>query len=102
MHEPGKVSLLMAYEQLSRKVVERIRDGAIHALDDLNLLLEEVQENLEPDDARALRLATAQACSAILEQIVEPLLRAHPQCDLPLPQWEEVALAHRRRRDDRS
>lgn len=89
----------MAYEHLSREVVERIRDGAIHALDDLNLLLEDVQPNLEPDDARALRLATGQACSSILEQIVEPLLRAHPECDLPLPQWEEVALTHRRRGD---
>lgn len=90
----------MAYERVSKEVVERVRDGAIHALDDLNLIIEEVEQNLEPADARELRRSMGAACSAILD-VIQPLLRVHPECDLALPDWEEIGLQHRRRHQQR-
>lgn len=87
----------MAFEKLSQGAVARIRDGAIHALDDLNRVIEDVEAQLSPEDARELRGAIGLACSGVLEHLVEPLLRAHPDCELSLEEWEGVALRHRKR-----
>lgn len=78
----------------------RIRNGAIYALDELSLLLEEAEHALPEERRPALRRAVARASSSILEELINPLVREFPEVDLGDEEWETVALDRRAKRTD--
>ena len=86
----------MLLKHSSKQAATIVRNRSIYALDELNRIVEEVSSDVAPDDVAALRGAIGRASSSILESIVEPLIRAHPDLELQEDEWTELALKHRR------
>lgn len=76
-------------------IAARIRDGGIFALDELNVMYDEIAEKLEPADAEALRGALGLTSAAILDLLINPVLARFPELDVSDDEWEEIALKHR-------
>jgi len=82
--------------RLPSSVAQRIRDGGIFALDELNVMYGDIADKLEPADAEALRGALGLTSSAILDLLINPLLARYPELEPTDEEWEEIALKHRR------
>lgn len=83
--------------RVSSEVAQRIRDGGIFALDELNVMYEEIAAKLEPADAAALRAALGLTSSAILD-FINPLIARFPELEVSDDEWEQIALRHRAER----
>ncbi len=84
--------------RISPELAARIRDGGIYALDELNVMYEDIAAKLEPADAEALRGALGLTSSAILD-FINPLIARFPQLEVSDDEWEAIAVTHRRRRN---
>ncbi len=82
--------------RVAPNVAERIRDGGIFALDELNVMYADIAAKLEPAEAEALRGALGLTSSAILDVLINPLLARFPDLEPTDEEWEEIALKHRR------
>jgi len=69
-----------------------VRDAGIEAMDALNSLVLEIGSTLSEADDKALRLAIARSMDAILENLVNPALRAYPELDVDEDTWGEIAI----------
>lgn len=75
-----------------------IRDGGIEAMDALNAILDEALPRLSGSEEKELRLAIARTISAILDNIVNPALREHPQLEVDEDSWGAIAVARSKER----
>ena len=76
-----------------------LRDSCFEAMDALNQGLVECLGRLPGDDEDEVRLRVGTAMNGILENLLEPLLRSHPELEVSEALWGEVA---RRRRITRT
>lgn len=75
-----------------------VRDAGIDAMDALNTALVEATPHLSVSDERDLRHAIATTMSVILDNVVNPVLRAYPELDVDEDSWGDIAMEKARRR----
>lgn len=75
-----------------------VRDGGIESMDALNGVLVELEVHLSENEGRELRGAIAQSMCAILDNIVNPILKSHPELEVDEDLWGEIAVARMRNR----
>ena len=75
-----------------------LRDAGIDAMDALNTALAKAAPHLSASDERDLRLAIANTMSAVLDNIVNPALRAYPELDVDEDSWGNIAMDNARKR----
>ena len=79
-----------------------VRDAGIEAMDALNAIIVEAAPHVSAAEEMDLRLAVGRAMSAILENLVNPVLRDHPELDVDEDTWGDIANARARDRLDRA
>ena len=72
-----------------------LRDSCFEAMDALNQGLVECLGNLPGNEEDEVRLGVGMAMNGVLENLLEPLLRSHPELEVSEDLWGEIA---RRRR----
>jgi hypothetical protein len=72
-----------------------VRDSCFEAMDALNQGLVECLGVLSQEEEMAVRLGVGKAMNGILENLLEPLLRRHPELEISEELWGAIA---RRRR----
>jgi hypothetical protein len=72
-----------------------LRDSCFEAMDALNQGLVECLGKLPGIEEDAVRLGVGMAMNGVLENLLEPLLRGHPELEVSEDLWGEIA---RRRR----
>jgi len=84
-----------------------VRDGCFEAMDALNAVFAEALPSMSPAEEKEIRLSVAKVMSSMLDNIINPLLRDHPELDVDEDLWETIAitrargrLATKRRSDD--
>jgi DNA-binding transcriptional LysR family regulator len=80
------------------EVARLVRDGCFEAMDALNAVLVEAAPSMSPGEEKEIRLSVAKAMSSIIDNIVNPLLRDHPELDVDEDLWETIAVARARGR----
>ena len=75
-----------------------VRDAGFEAMDALNSLVLEIATTLPEADNKALRLAVARSMTAILENLVNPVLSEYPSLDVDESTWGDIAATRARAR----
>jgi hypothetical protein len=78
-----------------------IRDSGMDAMDALNEILEEIGDQMPPEEQRSIRRAIALTMDSVLVNIVNPMLNDHPELEEDETKWGEIALARARKRCSR-
>jgi len=82
----------------SKDVAILVRDAGMEAMDALNAIVVETEPHLSKEDGKDVRLAVARSISAILDNIVNPVLRSYPDLDVDEDSWGAIAAARARNR----
>lgn len=82
----------------NENVAKLVRDGGIEAMDALNAIVEDASPHLSAAEQKELRLAVARTMSSILDNIVNPVLRAFSELDVDEDTWGAIAMARTRSR----
>ena len=75
-----------------------VRDAAIEAMDALNAIVVEAEPHLPEADSKELRPAVARSMSAILDNIVNPILQEYPELEVDEDSWGDIAASRARAR----
>lgn len=75
-----------------------VRDAGIEAMDALNAILVDAAPYASTTEERELKVAVARTMSAIIDNIVNPVLREYPELDVDEDSWGEIATARARAR----
>jgi DNA-binding transcriptional LysR family regulator len=85
--------------KLTRVETARLmRDAAIEAMDALNAIIVEAEPHLSEAESEELRLAVARSMSAILDNIVNPVLKEYPELEVDEDSWGDIAATRARAR----
>ncbi len=75
-----------------------VRDASIEAMDALNSVVVEVAPLLSEAGSKDLRLAVARSMTAILDNLVNPVLKEYPELDVDEDTWGDIATGRARAR----
>ncbi|MDI1428200.1 hypothetical protein [Polyangium sorediatum] len=75
-----------------------VRDASIEAMDALNSVVVEVAPLLSEASSKALRLAVARSMTAILDNLVNPVLEEYPGLEADEDTWGDIAANRARER----
>ena len=70
-----------------------LRDGGIHAVAALNSALADALAEIPSDRQQEIKHAIGRAMAAVLDETVEPAVRAHPELEPDDATWASVARA---------
>ncbi|MDI1450646.1 hypothetical protein [Polyangium sp. 6x1] len=75
-----------------------VRDASIEAMDALNSIVVDVAPLLSEAGSKDLRLAVARSMTAILENLVNPVLEECPELEVDEDTWGDIAASRARAR----
>ena len=75
-----------------------VRDASIEAMDALNSVVVEVAPLLSEAGSKDLRLAVARSMTAILDNLVNPVLEEYPELEVDEDTWGDIAAGRARAR----
>jgi len=75
-----------------------VRDAAVDAMNALNEIVVALDQQLSAEERKAMRLALARTFDAVLVNLVNPVHREYPELEADEDRWEEIGLAHAKRR----
>jgi hypothetical protein len=77
----------------SLRCAQAIRDGGIHAVAALDEALAQALVDVPENHRQDIKLAIGRAMSAVLDETVNPAVRAYAALDLDEQTWRDVAKA---------
>lgn len=82
-----------AMEPIPISCAKVLRDGGIHAVAALNAALAHALEEIPSERQQEIKHAIGRAMAAVLDETVEPAVRAYPELEPDDTTWTSVARA---------